>query len=159
MPGGAASRAVLAGALDEENTFAPLELAIDACDVLACVYSVGLIAGPEDLSHRIIHVFVADDGMYAHPRLRFASEYVAARLVDKFALQERERLLTFLRAAEGATSCSRPGCAAPSTLAARLCTRSGRRHRRSRRRCRLRAGGAAHGGAGRAVAMQRPPQL
>ena len=98
---GGIPRAVLAGALDDDDALASLEQAIDACNVHACVYSVGLIAGPDDLSHRIIHVFVADDGTYAHPRLRFASDHVAAQLVDKFARQERERLLTFLRAAEG----------------------------------------------------------
>ena len=98
---GGIPRAVLAGAQDDDDAFAPLEQAIDACNVQACVYSVGLIAGPEDLTHRIIHVLVADDGTYARPRLRFASDHVAARLVEKFARHERERLLTFLRAAEG----------------------------------------------------------
>ena len=74
--------------------------AIDACNVEACVLAVGQIHGPDDIAHRAIHIMVVDDGTYLTPRLRFASEYVASKLLDRFATHERSRVLNFLRAAE-----------------------------------------------------------
>jgi len=77
-----------------------IDQAIDACNVETCVLAVGQIHGPDDITHRVIHIGVVDDGTYLTPRLRFASEYVASKLLDRFATHERNRLLNFLRAAE-----------------------------------------------------------
>jgi hypothetical protein len=97
---GGIPRYVLEKANDPEEQRS-LERAIGKADLKTLTHTIGETDGPDDVSHKLVHIVVHSDGRYDDFHMNWASTYVARRCAEKFERECKEELRQFLARSEG----------------------------------------------------------
>jgi len=76
-----------------------LQEAIESSDLKKVLNSVGHLAGPKDVSHKVIHIIVTPNFQRSH--IDFASPYVSKEVAKHYEKTQREDLRNFLASSDG----------------------------------------------------------